>query len=266
MIQYPYINPVFIRLGPLKIRWYGLMYVLGFVAVHILVSYQTRLYSLKKLEEHFENLNFYLIVSLILGGRLGYVLFYNFSFYFAHPTEILSIWQGGMSFHGALIACFLGGWFYCWKNKLNYLESGDIYVVTAPIGLGLGRLGNFINGELYGRVSDVSWAMVFPEGGSSPRHPSQLYEFFLEGVLLFILLWVLRIFHHRHRWPHGTLCAIFLVFYGLFRVFVEFFREPDFQLGFVLGPMTMGQVLSSLMILVGAGLFVAGRFRPSRSE
>lgn len=251
MLTYPQIDPVFFSLGPLAVRWYGLMYVLGFVAVHLLVGYQVRKYRLERLADQYEDLNFFLIVSLILGARLGYILFYNFSYYLQHPAEVFAIWQGGLSFHGALLGLLAGGWLFCRRRSLDFLATADVYVVPVPIGLGLGRLGNFINGELFGRVSEVPWAMVFPAGGPVPRHPSQLYEFLLEGVLLFTVLWLARIFHYRRHWPAGTLLAIFLAGYGSLRILVEQFREPDVQIGFLLGHLTMGQFLSAVMVAAG---------------
>jgi phosphatidylglycerol:prolipoprotein diacylglycerol transferase len=256
MLTYPQIDPVFFRLGPLAVRWYGLMYVLSFVAVHLLVGYQARKYRLQRLTEQYEDLNFFLIISLILGARLGYIFFYNFSYYLQHPAEIIAIWQGGLSFHGALLGLLLGGWLFCRRRGLDFLATADVYVVPAPIGLGLGRLGNFINGELFGRVSEVPWAMVFPAGGPLPRHPSQLYEFLLEGVLLFTVLWVLRIFHYRKHWPAGTLLAVFLMGYGCLRIVVEQFREPDVQVGYLLGHLTMGQFLSAAMVAAGLVLLL----------
>lgn len=259
MIPYPEIDPVIFAIGPLKVRWYGLMYVLGFMAVHFLVLHQVKKYRLKFLEEHVENLNFALILGLILGARIGYMVFYNFSYYFQHPAEIIAIWQGGMSFHGAFAGLLIGGWFYCRKNKISFLKAADTYSVTVPIGLGLGRIGNFINGELYGRVTESPLGIIFPGGGPLPRHPSQLYEFFLEGVLLFILLWSIKGISYRRHWAPGTLFAVFLVGYGVFRSFAELFREPDAQLGFLWGQLTMGQLLSSVMIFVGIAMFVWNR-------
>ena len=248
MLPYPHIDPVIFGIGPFKVRWYGLMYVLGFTASYFLVLHQIRKFGLKKLAAHFENLNFVLILSLVLGGRLGYVLIYNLPYYLRHPAEIMATWQGGMSFHGALLGVIIGGALFCKKKGLNFWQTADIYVVTVPIGLGLGRLGNFINGELFGRVSTVPWAMVFPGGGPLPRHPSQLYEFFLEGIVLFAILWKLKDRPH----PAGFILAFFLIFYGIFRSFVELFRQPDPQLGFLLGSFTMGQILSLVMLLTGA--------------
>lgn len=251
MLTFPNIDPVIFSLGPLQVRWYGLMYVLGFLASYFLVRQQLRRFQLTELEAQFENLNFVLIISLVLGGRLGYVFFYNFPYYLQHPAEILATWQGGMSFHGALIGILLGGYFFCRAKKLSFLQSADVYVVTIPIGLGLGRIGNFLNGELYGRVTEVPWAMIFPGGGPLPRHPSQLYECFFEGVVLFAVLWTLK----ERRLPAGSMLAVFLVLYGLFRIAMEFFRQPDSQLGFLLFGITMGQLLSLLMIAAGTVVY-----------
>lgn len=254
MINYPQIDPVIFGLGPLKIRWYGMMYVLGFAAVYVLVAHQIKKYRLNFIKNHFEDLNFTLVIGLILGARFGYVAFYNTGYYLQHPGEILAIWQGGMSFHGSLLGLVVAAWWFCRKHSMPFLRTADLYVVAIPIGLGLGRVGNFINGELFGRVSDVPWSMVFPTGGPLPRHPSQLYEFLLEGVVLFIFLWLLKTVHYRRQWPGGTLFAAFLISYGVMRSFVELFREPDAQLGFLLGQLTMGQILSGLMIIAGTAI------------
>ncbi len=266
-MSFPQIDPVLLSIGPLQIRWYGLMYVLGFIATYFLVERQIKAQNYQKLAEAFENLNITLIICVILGGRLGYVLFYNFSYYANHPLEILATWHGGMSFHGACILVILGGYTFCKLKKLNFWRCVDIYVVTVPIGLGLGRLGNFINGELYGRHTDVPWGMVFPAGGPMLRHPSQLYEFFLEGIVLFIILWRCRKIGEKGYtyWPKGTLLALFLICYGFFRIIVEFFREPDAQLGFLFANVTMGQTLSLTMIGTGIFLWIA-RIRLSKNS
>ncbi|OGR19506.1 MAG: prolipoprotein diacylglyceryl transferase [Desulfobacterales bacterium GWB2_56_26] len=250
---FPEIDPVIFQIGPLAVRWYGLMYVLGFLASYYLVRRQIREFSYHRLNDHFENLNMVLILAVIVGGRLGYVLFYNLSYYLAHPLEILATWSGGMSFHGGCIAALLGGWLYCRIKALDFWKTADIYTATIPIGLGLGRIGNFINGELYGRVTDVPWAMVFPGGGPLPRHPSQLYESLLEGLLLFTVLWTLRRkpWQNNRLWPHGSIFALFLSGYGCIRIIVEGFREPDQQIGYLLGFLTMGQVLSGAMVIGG---------------
>ncbi len=257
MISYPHIDPVIFRLGPLQVRWYGLMYVLGFMAAYLLARYQARKFHWQKMEEHLDNLNLAIILGVILGGRLGYVLFYNFSYYLRHPLEIFATWQGGMSFHGGCIGVLLAGLYYCRRHRLDYWKTADLYVVTVPIGLGLGRVGNFINGELYGRITDVPWAMVFPAGGPVGRHPSQLYEAFLEGIVLFAILWAVKgkPWKEKNSWPHGSMLALFLCLYGIFRFLVEFVREPDPQLGIVLLGMTMGQLLSLTMVFSGVLLF-----------
>lgn len=263
---FPDIDPILLSLGPLHVRWYGLMYVLGFMASYFLVRRQIRLFSYQVLEAHFENLNLVLILSVVLGGRLGYVLFYNFSYYLQHPLEIPATWTGGMSFHGACIGVLVGGWLYIRNKKVDYWKAADIYVVTVPIGLGLGRLGNFINGELYGRVTDLPWGMIFPGGGPLARHPSQLYEMFLEGVVLFSILWTQksRPWQGNPRWPHGSMVFLFLVCYGLFRFLVEGVREPDPQIGFLFGRLTMGQLLSSVMIVSGSLLWIVCGCRQSK--
>ncbi len=255
-LTFPDIDPIIFSIGPLHVRWYGLMYVLGFTACYILVRKQIREFKYRELADHFENLNVVLILCVILGGRLGYVLFYNSSYYLAHPREIIAIWSGGMSFHGACIALIVGGWIFCRKNSLNFWKSADIYIVTIPIGIGLGRIGNFINGELYGRTTELPWGMIFPQGGDMPRHPSQLYEAFLEGLLLFLLLWSLREkpWQKKPMWPHGSMLALFLIGYGFFRILVEYFREPDPQIGYLFSFVTMGQLLSAIM--VGSGLLL----------
>jgi phosphatidylglycerol---prolipoprotein diacylglyceryl transferase len=251
------INPILIELGPFRLSWYGLMYVFGFVASYLLVKYQMKQkdFGISKLEV--ENLYFYLILGLVIGARLGYVLFYDLKMYLENPFEIVAIWHGGMSFHGGLIGVLIVGIVFCWKNKKSFWKVSDLIIVTAPIGLGLGRIGNFINGELYGRVTQVPWGMIFPKGGPLPRHPSQLYESALEGGLLFLILWFLK----DRRLPTGGLLAVFLFFYGAFRFFVEFFREPDAQLGLVFGPFTMGQVLCTLMMAGGVLLMIYLKLR-----
>jgi phosphatidylglycerol---prolipoprotein diacylglyceryl transferase len=260
MIPYPHISPEIFRIGPfdvgpfeigpLAVRWYGLMYLIGFAASFLLVRYQVRKRGLEFGEEFVETLYTYLILGLLLGARIGYVLFYNAGYYWAHPIEILAITQGGMSFHGGFIGVVLGGLLFCRRYKADVWLIADLVAVTVPIGLGFGRIGNFINGELYGRVTDVPWAMIFP-GESLPRHPSQLYEFLLEGVVLFAVMWMLK-----GRFRSGVLFSFFLILYGVFRTAAEVFREPDPQIGYILGIITMGQILSSLMIMIGIGIYL----------
>ena len=247
-----HINPILIEVGPFRLSWYGLMYVLGFVASYLLVRYQMKRKDFGISKPEIENLYFYLILGLVIGARLGYVLFYDLKMYLQDPFEVIAIWHGGMSFHGGLIGVLLVGILFCWKNKKSFWRIADLIIVTVPIGLALGRIGNFINGELYGRVTRLPWAMIFPKGGPLPRHPSQLYESGLEGGLLFLTLWFLK----ERKLKDGSLLAVFLIGYGALRFFVEFFREPDVQLGFILGPFTMGQVLCSIMIVAGIGLLI----------
>jgi phosphatidylglycerol---prolipoprotein diacylglyceryl transferase len=245
------IDPILLQFGPIRVSWYGLMYVFGFLASYLLVLYQTRKKDFGLTRQEVDSIYFYLALGLVIGARLGYVLFYDLPMYLRNPLEIFSIWHGGMSFHGGLIGVLIATLLFCRKNKKSFWRIADLFVVTAPIGLGCGRIGNFINGELFGRVSQVPWAMIFPKGGPLPRHPSQLYESALEGGVLFLILWFMK----DRKLPLGGLLAVFLSFYGGFRFFLEFFREPDVQLGFVLGPFTMGQVLSSVMIVGGIFLF-----------
>lgn len=252
-MTFPEIDPIIFSLGPLHVRWYGLMYVLGFLASYYLVRRQIREFKYQQLADHFENLNLVLILGVVIGGRLGYVLFYNLPYYLEHPLEILATWSGGMSFHGACIALIVGGWIFCRKNNIDFWKSADIYTATLPIGLGLGRIGNFINGELYGRVTDLPWGMVFPGGGPLPRHPSQLYQSFLEGFVLFVILWSVhkKPWQKNRYWPHGSIIAMFLIGYGCQRIVVEYFREPDQQVGYLFGLITMGQFLSGFMVVSG---------------
>jgi len=252
MIPYPHINPEIIRIGPVAVRWYGMMYLAGFAASYALVKYQVKKKNLSLDRDFIDSLYTFIVLGLILGARLGYVLFYNFSAYLQHPLDIFAVWHGGMSFHGGLIGSVIAGVWCCRRFKVDPWQVADLVIATGPIGLGFGRLGNFINGELYGRATDVPWAMIFPTGGPFSRHPSQLYELCLEGVILFIVLWTVK----DRVTKTGVLTSLFLILYGVFRFIVEFFREPDAQLGFVLGPFTMGQVLSASMMIIGAALLV----------
>lgn len=266
-LTFPQIDPVIFSLGPLHIRWYGLMYVLGFTASYFLVRHQIRQFRLKHLEEIFENLNVLLILAVVLGGRLGYVLFYNLSYYLEHPLEIPATWSGGMSFHGACLALIVVGWLYCRKKQVDFWQAADLYTATIPIGIALGRLGNFINGELFGRVTTVPWGIVFPDGGPLPRHPSQLYQALLEGALLFLLLWCVRQrpWQKERYWPHGSIFALFLAGYGCMRILVEIFREPDPQVGFFFSFLTMGQLLSGAMV-IGGGMIWLHRYRQTSKK
>jgi len=264
MLTWPGFDPVAIRIGPLAIHWYGLMYVIGFLLVYGLsrkLMTERGEWKTRVSPEHFEGLWTWLILGVILGGRLAYILFYNFSHYLHHPIEMLYVWQGGMSFHGGMVGPVIAGWLYCRKYRLPFLLLADRIFTVAPLGLALGRLGNFINGELWGRVTDVPWGMVFPQAGPEPRHPSQLYELSLEGIALFCLLWFTR----RRDWPEGARTALFLTGYAVARIFCEQFRQPDAQLGFLFGAVTMGMLLSSIMLVIGlAWLFLLFYRRKTR--
>jgi len=244
------IDPVALQIGPLAIHWYGLMYIAGFFAAWYLVRRQLQqggLWETSISRDAYEGLFTTLILGVIVGGRIGYVLFYNFSYYLGHPIEILYIWQGGMSFHGGLLGPIIFGWYYCRKHGLPFLILADLFATVAPLGLMFGRMGNFINGELWGRVTDVPWGVVFPHAGADPRHPSQLYEMALEGIVLFVIMWSLR----NKDWPAGARIAVFLIGYAIARTICENFRQPDVQLGFLFGSITMGMLLSSAMFVSG---------------
>lgn len=260
MLPFPNIDPTLVKIGPIQIRWYGLMYLLGFVAAYFLVRIQPRARRIGLQGALLQDLILFLALGLIVGARIGYVLFYqfpNFGDYLRDPLEIIAIWRGGMSFHGGLAGTLLAGILFCRLRRLPFWKVADTVIVTAPIGLFLGRLGNFINGELYGRPSSLPWAMIFPAGGPVPRHPSQLYEALLEGLLLFLILWTLK----DLRFRPGAMVCLFLGGYGILRFLVEFFREPDPQLGLFWGVLSMGQLLSLSMIIASLILWVLLRRR-----
>jgi phosphatidylglycerol---prolipoprotein diacylglyceryl transferase len=260
-LHFPEINPIAVQIGPLAIRWYALAYVTGLVT-----SWRVGLALAKRppkiaRPEDFDDFLVWATLGVVLGGRTGYVLFYNFQHYMADPADIIALWHGGMSFHGGLLGVTAAIILFCWQRKINLLAFADIIAVTAPIGLFFGRIANFINGELWGRVSDVPWAMVFPNGGPLPRHPSQLYEAGLEGILLLIILALLARFAHARTRP-GMTTGVFLIGYTCARIFVEFFREPDQQVGFLVFGATMGQLLSLPLLLLGLFLLVRALRQP----
>ena len=262
MIPYPKINPNLIEIGPLKVRWYGLMYVLGFLSAYFLIPHQDRSRRIGLEGKRLQDLIFYLAVGLVVGARFGYVLFYQFPYlaeYLRNPLEIIAVWHGGMSFHGGLLGAISAGFLFCRRRRVSFWDVADAVIVTAPIGLGLGRLGNFMNGELYGRATSVPWAMIFPGGGSAPRHPSQLYEALLEGLVLFLILWGLR----NRTFRPGVMICLFLTGYGVMRFLVEFTRQPDPQLGLFWGLLSMGQLLSLTMIVSAVLIWI---FLPPRSS
>ncbi|HBA87518.1 MAG TPA: prolipoprotein diacylglyceryl transferase [Geobacter sp.] len=251
-MTYPHIDPVFLRLGPLEFRWYGLMYILGFLAAYYIILTGVKRKGLPLTRDDVADLIFTAALGVILGGRLGYILFYNFSYYLSHPLKLFAVWEGGMSFHGGLTGAVLASLYYVSKHKLRFYPLADLAFLATPVGLGLGRIGNFINGELYGRVTDVPWGVVFPGGGPLPRHPSQLYEALLEGVLMFVILYTIS----RKVKQEGVVVWSFVALYGLFRFMVEYVREPDEQIGYLLGVISMGQMLSLPMLLVGSAMVV----------
>lgn len=250
MLSYPYFDPNMISIGPLHLRWYGMMYVFGVVSGWLLGRYRAAKPWNKMTPEKMDDFITWAIVGVVAGGRLGYCLFYNTSYYLHKPIKIFYVWEGGMSFHGGLLGVLLACWLFGRKNNMSFTEVGDFVSPLVPPGLFFGRIGNFINAELWGRHTDLPWGMVFPGAGGFPRHPSQLYEAGLEGIALFIIVW----WYSAKPRPTGCVGAVFLAGYGCFRFLIEFAREPDAQLGFVaLDWMSMGQVLCLPMIIFGLG-------------
>ncbi|MES2601934.1 MAG: prolipoprotein diacylglyceryl transferase [Pseudomonadota bacterium] len=264
-IAFPVFDPIAIAIGPIAIRWYALAYIGGIVLGWLYARKIIRSERLWGGKAPFTVLDFddfilWVTLGIILGGRTGYVLFYNFGFFTQHPTEIFKLWTGGMSFHGGFMGCVIAVLLFGWKRKISVLSLGDVTCAVGPIGLLLGRLANFINSELWGRTADASvpWRMVFPNGGPLPRHPSQLYEAGLEGVVLFIVL-AMMIRAGALKRP-GLIIGAFAALYGVARIISEFFREPDPQLGFLWGGLTMGMILSVPMIIAGLA-FIAAAWR-----
>ena len=250
------LDPVVLNFGFLVIRWYSLAYIFG-----ILIGWWLgKIIILKKFHnlnfnfdiKEFDNLITYIIVFMLLGGRIGYVLFYNLGYYLSNPLDILKIWEGGMSFHGALAGIILGTYWFSIKKNIPTFFLLDIISFVAPIGIFFGRIANFINGELVGKTTDVAWGVIFPNIDSNIRHPSQLYEAFFEGIVLFIIM---NFILFRKNYKTGTCSYFFLIFYGIFRIFSEFFREPDAQIGYLFNLISMGTILSFFMILAGTIIF-----------
>ena len=269
-IAFPVFDPIAIAIGPIAIRWYALAYIGGIVLGWI---YARKIIQSERLwggKAPFTLLDFddfilWVTLGIILGGRTGYVLFYNFGYFAQHPAEILELWKGGMSFHGGFLGCVAAVLLFGWKRNISVLSLGDVTCAVGPVGLFLGRIANFINSELWGRAADpnLPWAMVFPNGGPLPRHPSQLYEATLEGIVLFIVL-VLLIRGGALKRP-GLIIGVFAALYGFARIASEFFREPDPQLGFLWGGLTMGMILSVPMILAGLAFISAAMKRAPRT-
>lgn len=247
MLTYPQINPIIFQIGPLSIRWYGLMYIISFFCTLFLCKYQLKEKNCAHLIPLLENTLFISFLGLVIGARLGFCFFYYPEYFLKNPFEIIAIWKGGMSFHGGMLGAILSGYFYLKKHKQSFLWWADLVVVVAPVGLFFGRIGNFINGELFGKPSTLPWAIIFPEGGPIPRHPVQLYEGLVTGLFLFLFLWNLR----KKPWKEGTKLSIFLILYGILRFFFEFLREPAQSIPLIWGWMTMGQILCLGMILLG---------------
>ncbi|MCB1969287.1 MAG: prolipoprotein diacylglyceryl transferase [Geminicoccaceae bacterium] len=255
-IAFPNIDPVIIHLGPLAIRWYALAYIAGLLLGWRLARRLVRREGWLPTEEQVDDLLFYATLGVIIGGRMGFVIFYHPVYFLQNPLQILAVWQGGMSFHGGLIGVITAVFIFARQSRLPVLELLDVAAVVTPIGLFFGRIANFINGELWGRVSDVPWAMVFPTGGPEPRHPSQLYQAMLEGVVLFAVMFALSR-RPRIEKERGLLSGAFLIGYAVARTIGELFRQPDAHLGFLFGFITMGQLLSIPMLLLG--LFLVRR-------
>ncbi|MAU40684.1 MAG: prolipoprotein diacylglyceryl transferase [Kordiimonas sp.] len=249
-LTYPQIDPILVQLGPLAIRWYSLAYIFGLLLGWGYLRYLNRPPLSPASTKQVDDFLFWAAIGTVLGGRLGYVLFYNPAYFIANPADILALWQGGMSFHGGLLGVTVAGYFFCRRHNIPILRFGDHLACVAPIGLLFGRIANFINAELYGRVTDSPFGMIFPGGGPHPRHPSQLYEAALEGILLFALLATCYYYSPLRRRP-GALIGLFLIGYAAARAIVEIFREPDNHLGFLWGQITMGQLLSLPMALIG---------------
>ena len=246
------LNPVLINFGVFEVRWYSLAYIFGILAgwwiAKKIIDFKIQNNTINFDSKIFDDLISYVIISIIVGGRLGYIIFYNLSYYLNNPLDVLKIWQGGMSFHGGLIGIILGTYLFSRKMKVNSFFFLDVIASVAPIGIFFGRIANFINGELYGKPTDLFWSVIFPEIDKIPRHPSQLYEAALEGVVLFLILIKLI---YKKSIKTGEVAAMFMILYGLFRVVLEQFREPDTHIGYLFNLFSMGSILSFLMILIG---------------
>ncbi|MBS1269693.1 MAG: Prolipoprotein diacylglyceryl transferase [Gammaproteobacteria bacterium] len=270
MIIHPGIDPVAFSIGPVSVHWYGLMYLAGFAAGYGLGTVRAARPDTDWETHEVADVLFYIAIGVILGGRLGYAVFYNPGYYFQNPLEVFQLWTGGMSFHGGLLGVIAAMAWYAFKTRRHFFQIADFIAPLTPLGLFAGRIGNFINQELWGKVSDLPWAIVFPASDPSrmPRHPSMLYEAFLEGILLFIILWL----YSRKPRSTGHVSGLFLICYGAFRFLVEFVRHPDPHIGYLaLDWLTMGQVLSIPMILLGLGIFFlpirqANRLTGSRKD
>lgn len=258
-LEYPQISPIIFSIGPVAVRWYSMAYLAGILLGWWLINRNVEKNKLGLNKTQIEDLVFYITLGIVIGGRLGYVLFYGTVDFWRNPLQVFEIWKGGMSFHGGVIGVITAAYLFARKVNYRFLGVTDLIVLYAPIGIFMGRLANFINDELWGRVTDVPWAIRFPNGGGLPRHPSQLYEAFFEGIVMFVVLnflWRYKAVRERT----GLVSALFVLFYGVFRISMEQFREPDAQLGYLMMGLTMGQILSIPLILAGVFvLYLTGR-------
>jgi phosphatidylglycerol:prolipoprotein diacylglycerol transferase len=258
-IAFPAIDPIAFRVGPFAVRWYGIAYLLGFLGAYLVMRWLIGRWRLNISDDDQLTIVLAAVVGVVLGGRLGYVLFYGDGYYWSHPAQILALWDGGMSFHGGLIGILVAAAVIALTMRIPWLTLCDLGSVGAPIGLFFGRIANFVNQELWGRVTTVPWGVVFPGAGSAPRHPSQLYEALLEGAAVFVVMLVLAA--RRDPPPRGVLFGVLLSLYGVFRISVEYLREPDSQIGLLRWGMTMGQALSAPLILGGVAIVVWSLWR-----
>lgn len=261
VLTFPAIDPVAIQIGPIAIRWYALAYVGGLLLGWRYCRHLASRSASGITPEAIDDFLIWAVAGVVLGGRIGYALFYKPEFFLSNPVEVVAVWHGGMSFHGGLLGVVVAALLFCRRRRFPVLATSDIFAAAAPIGLFLGRIANFVNGELVGRPSDVPWAIVFPHAGPLPRHPSQLYEALLEGLLLFLVLYLVSR-SRSLRTRGGFATGVFLIGYGAARIFVEVFRQPDDHIGFLLGQTTMGQLLSLPMIVAGLGLIAWSLLRP----
>ena len=251
------LDPVLLDFGLIAIRWYSLAYIFGIIIGwwfgKKIINHISKNIDLKFNLKEFDDLITYIIISLVIGGRLGYIIFYNLEYYVSNPFDIVKIWEGGMSFHGALVGIIFGTYFFSKSRKIPSVFFLDVIACVSPIGIFLGRIANFVNGELIGKVTNASWGVIFPAVDMLPRHPSQLYEALLEGIVLFIIL---NILIFRKNYQIGTCSCLFLICYGIFRIISELFREPDIQLGYFFNLLSMGSILSFIMILSGLYILI----------
>lgn len=264
-IPFPMIDPIAVELGPLAIRWYALAYIVGLVGGWQYIKYLTQKFPGNVTHEQVDDFLFWATIGVVLGGRIGYVLFYNFDMFMANPIAIVQVWKGGMSFHGGFLGVVVAGYLFCKKRGVPVAHFGDMIACGAPIGLFFGRIANFVNAELYGRVTDVPWGVVFPNGGPHSRHPSQLYEALMEGLILFVVLFFLSRSEKMRQAP-GLFIGVFITGYGLARSVVETVRQPDSHIGFLSGGSTMGQWLSVPMIMVGVAIVVLALRKAEKSK